>query len=195
VALGLALCVFAGLGALALRVFADDCPPQGDGGDRDLNKLKNRAETPRSAVTMAVRDLVRMRSVRTRRNRARWTREQSRSIGEIEGAAVRVEGYVVSVREEGAEAANCHGDGHDLHVTLSEALGGRDLVVVEITPRMRKSSWTTAAVRALLRRRVRVTGWLMYDQEHAPGDSRSTSWEVHPVTGVEVFADGSWRDL
>jgi hypothetical protein len=41
---------------------------------------------------------------------------------------------------------------------------------------------------------VRITGWTLLDPEHAAqiGQFRSTLWEVHPVTAIEVFKDGQW---
>jgi hypothetical protein len=47
--------------------------------------------------------------------------------------------------------------------------------------------------------RVRVYGWLFYDDPHAGDGSvgtwRGTAWEVHPITRVEVFENGQWKSI
>ena len=45
--------------------------------------------------------------------------------------------------------------------------------------------------------RVRVTGWMLWDEEHGSevGKSRGTLWEIHPVHKIEVFNDGEWIDI
>ena len=44
---------------------------------------------------------------------------------------------------------------------------------------------------------VRISGWLLLDPEHRNhlGKYRSTLWEIHPITRIEVMKDGSWVDL
>jgi len=45
---------------------------------------------------------------------------------------------------------------------------------------------------------VRMSGWLMLDPEHQDminSGLRSTLWEIHPITKIEVFKDGQWVDL
>lgn len=45
--------------------------------------------------------------------------------------------------------------------------------------------------------RVRVTGWLLYDHEHLDraGINRISPWEAHPVTRIEIFEAGRWREF
>jgi hypothetical protein len=51
--------------------------------------------------------------------------------------------------------------------------------------------------------RVRISGWLFWDQRHperlpsrqGSAATRGTLWEVHPVTGIEVFSAGRWIDV
>ena len=55
------------------------------------------------------------------------------------------------------------------------------------------------ALRALREQgaQVRISGWPLYDQEHKPevGKTRSTLWEIHPITSIEVATNGGWVDL
>jgi hypothetical protein len=96
-------------------------------------------------------------------------------------------------------------------------------VVVEPTPRTkrRNSGWTPARARSIAIRRsataprndtvpqVRVTGFLLLDPSHpnhirraCTGSCvpptccyRSTLWEIHPVTKIEVRRNGAWVNL
>jgi hypothetical protein len=55
---------------------------------------------------------------------------------------------------------------------------------------------------------VRISGWLMFDPLHydqmwqydSAADTtgtkaRITLWEIHPITRIEVFKNGTWRSL
>jgi hypothetical protein len=41
---------------------------------------------------------------------------------------------------------------------------------------------------------VRISGWLLLDPVHKGhlGVYRSTLWEIHPITKIEVFKNGQW---
>ena len=73
--------------------------------------------------------------------------------------------------------------------------------MVETTPRVRQShpKWTTTALGPWKNTDapVRISGWLMLDPEHRNhlGRYRSTLWEIHPITKIEVFTNGKWVDL
>jgi hypothetical protein len=92
--------------------------------------------------------------------------------------------------------------------TTGDELGSA--VVCETTPRVRAMdthrNWNLQDFENIVRqkKRVRLTGWIMFDQIHSdqlPGGSttekprRGTLWEVHPITKVEVQEDDNWRDL
>ena len=185
------------------------CPPEGDGGDPELNRLKNRADsaawTP--ATTDAVLALPWPRGVE-RRRRAEWSRSDATTVAANEGTPIAIEGYLAGGKQEGPESPNCHGadaDFRDWHLWLS-ATPGRDRtrsIVVETTPVVRAAhpEWTLDAIRALARdsTRVRVSGWLMLDPEHPDqvGRTRGTLWEIHPILKIEAQrgGGGGWVPL
>ena len=185
----------------------EGCPPQGDGGDRALNVLKNRvdegsyASVPFDSV-LALRWPAGVEQVA----RARWTRADAADVARYEGIPIAVEGYLASAKLEGPESPNCHGAAtrlRDFHIWLTRNPGEdrRGSLVVEMTPRVRAAhrGWTVAALRrvAQARDRVRVSGWLLLDQEHPDqvGRTRGTIWEVHPITRFEVQRRGRWVAL
>jgi hypothetical protein len=131
----------------------------------------------------------------------------------IERRGVSLEGYV--------QRTMLAGDG-DLHLEIVRdpmrpGDPGRSYVTGEITPRWRRPGrWTGESLVALFRpnrggvtpweggpRRVRVSGWLLYDFQYDATPStwaventgpRLTGWEIHPVTRLEVWnaARGAW---
>lgn len=124
----------------------------------------------------------------------------------IEQQGVTMEGYVQRV--------DIASDG-DLHVALAPTPrlpGGPDTtyVTAEITPRWRQGTrWTYDRLMATFRpntggvtawsegpRRVRLSGWLMYDRyDQIPSQwsrahgARLTGWEIHPVTAIAAWDD------
>ena len=122
-------------------------------------------------------------------------------------------GYVVLVKSGGPESCNCSARrvvDHDTHINMVVDLndaGADRVVVVEVTPRLRAMiaqsgfDWSTKSLKKqLLGKRVRIGGWLFYDPEHLnesfatdPEDIygkpnwRATSWEIHPVTSIEIL--------
>lgn len=183
------------------------CPPEGDGGDAALNRLKNRADSA-AWIPATVDALLALQWPRDieRRPRREWSSADSAAVATNEGTPVAVEGYFAGAKQEGPESPNCHGadaDFRDWHLWLS-ATPGRDRtrsVVVETTPVVRANhpEWTLDAIRALARdsARVRVSGWLMLDPEHPDqvGKTRGTIWEIHPILGIAVQRDGEWVPL
>ncbi len=180
----------------------DGCGMAGDAAAsaaRALNQLKNRYTAPvpadiDSQVTLAA-------LVAPGDDRTRWS--------DARGASIV--GYVHDVKPGAIETVNCKArdlPDRDTHIELvvdPMTEGGPQRVIVEVTPRWRAMmaakgvDWSTPALRkAYLGRWVRVTGWLLFDAEHAnaaentaPGrarDWRATAWEVHPVTAIEVVS-------
>jgi hypothetical protein len=185
---------------LAAQQVYDGCGMEGDASApsaQALNRLKNRYTAPAPAevdtqVTLAA-------LVRPGDDRARWSDDR--------GAVVV--GYAHDVKPGGIETTNCRARAlpdRDTHIELVlDPMGasGPQRVIVEVTPRWRALmaakgvDWSTPALRrAYLGRWVRVTGWLLFDAEHAnaaentaPGharDWRATAWEVHPITAIEL---------
>lgn len=173
------------------------CPPWGSARSwhvRHLNELKNRMSAPRRvdpAITLN-------RILAPGYDRHRWHN----------GSAATVTGYVVAVYEGGVETANC--DAHreidrDTHivVALRPRASTAKAMIAEVTPRWRVKmramgrNWSTPALRReLVGHQVRITGWMLFDYEHAHGsrnthpgntrDWRATAWEIHPVTAIRI---------
>jgi len=135
----------------------------------------------------------------------------------LEDQGVRMEGWVQRIL--------LSGDG-DIHLELAEnrrTVSDRDTVyvVAEITPpwRQRRRGWAYESLLVVFRpnrggpsawdagpRRVRLSGWLCYDHTYDKsvstwslqhGKARRTGWEIHPVTGIELWDDAQqgWREL
>jgi hypothetical protein len=160
-----------------------------------------------------------------KKSRMDWTQAQLATIAPVEGVAVSIEGYLYKVKVEsssanaksGGESTNCHArlaNDVDWHMPLTANAGeGEDMaIIVETTPRVRRqhSQWTTARLKPWTshigntpnanynQEKVRISGWLMLDPEHQDmidHGLRSTLWEVHPITKIEVWDKGQWVDL
>jgi hypothetical protein len=143
----------------------------------------------------------------------------------LENQAATIEGYLIDIKQEieppknpggqGGESCNCHRYKtlFDYHIYVADQPGVRknQTVVVEMTPRWRSAnpSWGTAdndysgydVISGLKNQRVRVTGWLLFDEDHKaqakPGREwyRATVWELHPITTFEYQKDGVWTAL
>ena len=185
----------------------EGCPPDGDGGDRALNRLKNRVDSSEWAPT-PIADLLALTwpASAVRRTRDEWSRGERRAIARDEGRPIAIEGYFVGAKTEGPEATNCHGAEskfRDWHLWLA-AVPGRDRrrsIVVETTPAIRAlhPDWSINDIHRLVRDStlVRISGWLLFDQDHPDqlGKTRGTLWEIHPVMRIEVMRDGQWTPL
>jgi len=204
------------LSSSMLHTSEGDCGDTGDGGDTATNLRKNRVDIPteyHSVSWKAVNDLSFPQGAP--RSRLQWTKEQLAVIAPIEGVPLSVEGFLTKVKVEktspsaqrGGESTNCHfrmAPDVDWHMPLTANAGeGEDrAIVVETTPRIRQQhpKWTTARLAPWTGtgQKVRISGWLMLDPEHQDminHGQRSTLWEIHPVTKIEVFKDGQWVDL
>jgi hypothetical protein len=185
-----------------------ECPVDGDGGDREMNRLKNRADSA-EFVPVPLELLLSLRWPEDveRRDRDNWRPADRAEVARWEGAPIAVAGYLADAKTSGPESVNCHGADNayrDWHVWIVGQPGAdrtRSLVV-EPTPltRARHPGWTLARVRAVQRAglQVRVSGWLFLDPEHPEqiGRTRGTIWEIHPLVTWDVrTADGRWVPL
>jgi len=91
----------------------------------------------------------------------------------------------------------------DWHIALVKDSGDgeKTSVVIETTPRIRKKhpKWTPTRLDPWLDSGdpVQISGWLMMDPKHKNHlhKYRSTLWEIHPITKIEVWKDDKWVDL
>ena len=178
-----------------------NCPLQGDTAVamvQHLNVLKRRMTIPKTAdmdlsVTLAALTL-------PDDDTTRWNAAKGATI----------EGYVAGVKVGGVESVNCHTHQaayRDTHIELTLKPNDNDettYVIIEVTPQVRQkmaaggTDWSTATLRKqLLGKWIQVTGWLLFDLEHAgnaantnPGgkhDWRATVWEIHPITSITLL--------
>jgi hypothetical protein len=185
----------------------EGCPPDGDGGDRTLNRLKNRVDSTEWAPTPIANVLsLTWPPYAVRRTRDEWSRADRRAVARSEGLPIAIEAYFVGAKTEGPEATNCHGAEskfRDWHLWLAATPGKdrRRSIVVETTPAIRAqhADWSINDIHRLVRDStlVRVSGWLLFDQEHPEqlGKTRGTLWEIHPVMKIEVLRDGRWNPI
>lgn len=192
----------------------DGCPVTGEGSqgaaphDSILNTLKNRsAQTDPNVYQVAelIDSVPKPSAAALRRPREDWSHEDRATVLPYEQAEARIVGYLYDAKPEGPEQPNCgapvyHGD---YHVWLIDdpSQDRTHSAVVEVTPRWREANptWSIAALRSIAqdKERVRITGWLLFDQEHPEqlGNTRGTLWELHPITKIEVFENGAWQEL
>lgn len=129
-----------------------------------------------------------------------------------ESKAATITGYVIHVSKRGSsETCNCHEtdplftDTH-IEVVIDRTHGAKSQrVIVEVTPRMRAImadqgvDWTSETLQDLEGKLVSFTGWMLWDWRHLhdsentdphdPQNWRATSWEIHPVTAIEILDD------
>jgi hypothetical protein len=154
-----------------------------------LQDAKNRLDDPPHLVAMSIAEIIGLPTFPRAYSRGDLAR-----ISELEARGVVVDGFVARVipKEDG-----------DYHIQITQAPRGqcldhdtRDQLITELTPgiRPRHPGYTLAGLRALCgtQTQIRVSGWLLYDSPHKGDSGRSTPWEVHPVTRIEVCC---WREL
>jgi hypothetical protein len=172
---------------LATRILAAPCPPQGDAKNARvsaLDVLKNR-----QGSVLAVDSSITLAAILK-------PGTDAQRFSTAKGATVT--GYVAEVKPGGLESCNCHAadlPNRDTHIALvadpKDFGNGRRYVIVEVTPHTRKAGINQASLKALLHKKVTVTGDIFFDEEHKqnaentnPGGKnnwRATCVELHPV--------------
>lgn len=192
----------------------DDCPLGGDGGDHQLNELKNRTESGNwRDVEIAKLLALDWPEGIQKIQRSKWSSSAVKEVRANEKkGALRIEGWLASVKKEREEHCNCSSpievDYHLWVVDAPEKANKEDRwqsVVCEISPRVRAqhTGWDLSRVAAVVKNRiqVRLSGWLCMDQEHpeqlpdTTHPTRGTLWEIHPIIEFEVMQDEEWVSL
>ncbi|MGH2505364.1 MAG: hypothetical protein ACRDID_22870 [Ktedonobacterales bacterium] len=182
------------------------CPPEGQGGDPALNALYNRQDdNPPGGYR--VTDIATVMAVPTTpqvsgKNRSAWPSADAKRVALYEGAAIRTTGWVVAARKGGPSPANCNSDtNRDWYLWIGAGAGDAldTTLLVVVTPRVQVSrpGWTDYTMRRLVGQVVRVSGYLVYDQEppQFTVDQRATAWELQPVMHLETLYQNQWINL
>jgi len=181
------------------------CPATGDGGDAQLNTRKNRIDAaPWYPVAISsILSLAWPKSIE-QKPRAGWSSTDTAQISQYEGIPVQIEGWLAGAKQQGPESCNCHSandtDNH-LWVVDSPDNTRAQSVVAEVTPRVRAlhPGWAFSRIQKLVtgRVKVRISGWLLMDQEHPDqvGKTRGTIWEIHPIVAFDVQGPNGWVSL
>ncbi|MDZ7880644.1 MAG: hypothetical protein U5L45_23415 [Saprospiraceae bacterium] len=165
--------------------------------DKQLNRLKNRSIAPTTAQINGNFNWISLSD-----------RADDRSKFSTQNGAI-LTGYVLRVSMSAAETCNCNSktpEFRDTHIVITPdatQTGVLNQVVIEITPRMRAVmkargiDWSQEALRKLRGKMIEVEGWLFYDYNHGDqsakvrqktrGVTRSTAWEIHPITRLTVL--------
>ncbi len=192
-----ALTLLAGLGALAAYLHVMGRFPTASVAARHLRTMKDRVTPPDSVAKSSYDAFAAM--------------PRHLPLAEFaprERRAVSLEGYVQRMLRAADD---------DIHLEvapLPRRPGDPNLryVTAEITPQWRAGSqrWGYERLLQAFRpntggvtpwdsgtRRVRVSGWLLYDYEYEGasgyGPIRLSSWEIHPVTRIELWSDSLGR--
>jgi len=197
------------------------CDPHGDNeGDQDLNFLKNRIDEADEWIEVDF-DAVLGQAFpdKLQKKRAEWPSEDLAAVKRNEGLPISIVCYFAWAKDEGPESCNCHIQDismFDIHTWLTKepariagtkAPDRSRAIVAEVTPRLKPQhpQWTQAKIRQLAKagKQVRVSGWLLFDQEHydqltstpTQQATRGTLWEIHPIMEIEVQQNGEWVSL
>lgn len=182
-------------------------PPEGKGGDPLLNMQKNRTALPEKTETYSIHQILAIPSTKlegtNKDTRKYWSEQAKQYAAKWESKGVIVEGYLIKARESGRESANANSDKYrDYHLWIVQEKNEprSSSIIAEVTPRIKatKQRWQIENFIKLSKKRtkVRITGWLLWDEEHPEevGKSRGSQWEIHPMTTFEIYEQGQWKE-
>ncbi len=202
--------------ALSPLPHAQNCPSQGNGGDTTLNRLKNRTELPGSFIHMKVDGfLASTPKVSSQAKRMDlFPKAEREKLDSVDRLSITLEGYLVDVKPGESESSNCHAKtkrGLQFLVAPAQPPAGDKQAAKTLLARsvvavaslywqaQHADTWRLDFIAPILkdRAKVRVSGWLLYNPEHPEqsGKTRGTLWEIHPVTKMEIWNGGTWREL
>lgn len=197
------------------------CPAIGSGGIyAQAYKQKNRLSVPCSYTPMSVDDVVALQGLPHAVRSLPDSDPRSQYLKQMEGNAVRVEGFLAMAKDGGDEGVNC-GNSHrlDTHMELVNTdqvdpqTNRPQHIVTEITPWFRGAipAWTTQGLgdfasylggytaphQSRAPTKVRIYGYLFFDEAHAgnAGSWRGSAWEIHPITRIEIFENGDFVEF
>jgi hypothetical protein len=178
-----------------------NCPRQGNGGDAQLNRLKNRMDTA-AWMPISFEQLAQLPYPQSviHHDMDEWSPRDAAQVARSNGQPVSVRGYLVKVHPSQPEPANCNSHHSvDYHLLLgkSPTASPWSSIVTEATPRVRARhpGWTVDLLQRVVNRHlpVQISGWTMLDPEN--DGARVGPWEVHPVMQILVQLNGSWISL
>jgi len=197
------------------------CPSTGSGGTYAQAYIqKNRLSVPCSYSPMSVDDVLALQGLPHAVRSLPDNDPRSQYLHETEGKAVRVEGFLAMTKDGGQEGVNC-GDAHrvDTHMELVDTdqidpkTNRQKHIVAEVTPWFHEDipAWTTQGLGGFASylggytaqhqsrppTKIRIYGHLFFDEAHAgnAGTWRGTAWEIHPITRIEIFEDGEFKEF
>ena len=197
------------------------CPATGSGGMyAEAYKQKNRTKVPCTYVPINVDDMLALEALPHAVRALPDNDPQAQYLKNEESKTVMLEGFLALAKDGGKEGVNCNSTTRlDTHMELVDTdsqdpkTNRNRHVIAEITPWFHEAvpSWSTHAFDQFASyvadytapaeknppTNIRVYGYLFFDEAHATGATswRGTAWEVHPITKVEVFENGSWKEI
>jgi hypothetical protein len=139
------------------------------GEGKDEVALKHRVHAPKDTDIDAT---VSLQALLDKSGKDAWSTQK----------AAHVEGFVVQVEHE---------PDNDVKLVLAANQGETDTrhwVIVEVCPELMQKTPALAEpkLRAMVGKKVAVTGWLYREPEGESDDPRGTLWEIHPATAIEA---------